>query len=175
VLEWRVTYRIEPTVSIDPAVPQIPQFHLELYYTPERQLEPAVHTLTIPSNEAREAVEISRLDLLTYWEALRYTTRVPLVAKLVFAISDEGNQLTQLYRQMKPEPPSTRAPDATRLASAPPGLATWLRLANAAARESDDASALRSYYVILERIHNGRPKGDLADVGYVRDREPRQD
>jgi len=55
------------------------------------------------------------------------------------------------------------------VASAPPGLTTWLWLANAAGREFDDASALRSYYVILEGIHDGRPRGDLADVGYARD------
>ena len=75
-----------------------------------------------------------------------------------------------MYPVMKPEHGGfARAPDASRLASAPPGLATWLWLANASTHEPDDASALRSYYVVLEGIHGERPGDALVDIRYARD------
>jgi hypothetical protein len=114
-------------------------------------------------------IELSRLDLLVYWEVLRYNSGESLKIKFVQAITD-GHQVNQLYHTMRPEPLGiVRAPNAHRFANAPPGLATWLWLANAAAHEPDDASALREYYVILEGIHGGRPGGTLENIGYARD------
>jgi hypothetical protein len=168
--DWRVTYTIDPRIRIEPADPTVPALNLELHYDGDGWLKSATHTVTTASaDDSHEPVELSRLDLLVYWEVLGYNSGEPLKIRLVEAITD-GHQVRQLYHTMQPEPPGVaRAPDARRFSGAPPALATWLWLANAAGHEPDDASALREYYVILEGIQGGRPGGTLEDIGYARD------
>jgi hypothetical protein len=171
-VEWRVTYTIDPPIQIEPADRAVPALNMELHYNADGLLKGATHTVTAADSDGDPdgALETSRLDLLTYWEALRYNAAAQLKIRLSHACTKDGHQVRQMHHTMKPEPPGiARAPDAGRLAGAPPGLATWLWLANAAEHERDQASALRTYYVILEGIHHGRPGAPLEDIGYARD------
>jgi hypothetical protein len=169
-VEWRVRYTINPQIELEPAERAVPELKLEFHYGSNGLLNGATHTVTAGSrDDPDEAFELSRLDLLTYWEALRYNSGQQLQVRRVFA-ETEGHEVRQLYHKIKPEPISTvQAPSAARLADAPPELATWLWLANAAEHETDDASALRAYYIILEATQRKRPAGALEGVGWARD------
>jgi hypothetical protein len=161
-VEWLVSYTIDPPSPIDPAEPTVPALNLELHYGPGGLLHRATHTVATDNADDPDAAwETSRLDLLIFWEVLQYQSGAKIRVRRMFATA-EGHQVRQMYHAMRPEPPVMASlPDAGRFAAAPPGLATWLWLANAAEHEADDANALRNYYVILEGIHGKRPGGTL--------------
>jgi hypothetical protein len=172
-VEWRVTYSIEPNIEITPADPAIPAFNLELHYSPEGKLKGAIHTVQTKDADRPEiAYSTSQKELLVLWEALRYTSGIPLQVRA------SGAETTgHIARRMTAAAgafhvrSASKVPDPARLQSSPDRLTTWLWLANAARAATEDAEALRNYYMILEDIH-GRPDNSrptLQRIALARD------
>ena len=159
---WKVTYGLTPHALVVTPVDRLSN-SIELQYDFSGQLAAISHSVAVADNDTDiQVIAKSRKDLTMLFEALSfmYGPIIDFNAQGASRISLEDGT-TQIFHQLLtveasavPVKPLALPPMAV-LQEAPKRLSAWLHLANLARDTSNDADAIRHYYLALDDMRKG--------------------
>jgi hypothetical protein len=151
-VEWRVTYAVQPPIPFRGADPFNLALDLDFVYGTGGGLTGIVHTAQTIVSDMDAAYRNSSEQLTTFWNSLKSASGIESFSVRTVGAEIVGSSQTRIAVGGSTfTARETNTPDKLNVGGTP--VASWLRLANTAFVDRDEAGALRQYYAILEGLH----------------------